>query len=48
MPQAAIFGLQTSDKNFASVSDQNWWRQKITEHRAAGFPFDHQVNDNRW
>ncbi|GAA3479461.1 TIM-barrel domain-containing protein [Streptomyces yanii] len=48
LPQASIFGLQMSDKNFASVSDQNWWRQKITEHRAAGFPFDHQVNDNRW
>ncbi|MFD4903095.1 TIM-barrel domain-containing protein [Streptomyces sp. NPDC058411] len=48
LPQLSIFGLHMSDKNFADVSDQNWWREKITRHRAAGFPFDHQVNDNRW
>ncbi|MCX5214725.1 DUF5110 domain-containing protein [Kitasatospora sp. NBC_00240] len=48
LPQRSIFGLQLSDKSFADVSDQNWWRTKITDHRAAGFPFDHQVNDNRW
>ncbi|MGW2283007.1 TIM-barrel domain-containing protein [Streptomyces sp. NPDC001770] len=48
LPQRSVFGLQLSDKNFADVSDQNWWREKITQHRAAGFPFDHQVNDNRW
>lgn len=48
LPQQSIFGLQLSDKSFADVSDQDWWRTKITQHRAAGFPFDHQVNDNRW
>ncbi|WP_327654151.1 TIM-barrel domain-containing protein [Streptomyces sp. NBC_00483] len=48
LPQRSIFGLQMSDKNFADVSDQDWWREKVTRHRAAGFPFDHQVNDNRW
>ncbi|MFF1920576.1 TIM-barrel domain-containing protein [Streptomyces sp. NPDC058221] len=48
LPQRSVFGLQLSDKNFSNVSDQNWWREKITQHRAAGLPFDHQVNDNRW
>ncbi|MGX6603277.1 TIM-barrel domain-containing protein [Micromonosporaceae bacterium Da 78-11] len=48
LPQLSIFGLHLSDKNFSDVSDQNWWRTKITQHRNAGFPFDHQVHDNRW
>ena len=48
LPQLAIFGLHMSDKGFPDVSDQNWWRTKITQHRNAGFPFDHHVNDNRW
>ncbi|MET9552653.1 TIM-barrel domain-containing protein [Streptomyces sp. NPDC006645] len=48
LPRRSIFGLHMSDKNFAGVSDQNWWREKIGRHRDAGFPFDHQVNDNRW
>jgi alpha-glucosidase (family GH31 glycosyl hydrolase) len=48
LPQLAIFGLHLSDKNFSDVSDENWWRTKITQHRNAGFPFDHHVNDNRW
>lgn len=48
LPQLSIFGLHLSDKNFPGDSDQNWWREKIGQHRAAGFPFDHQVNDNRW
>jgi alpha-D-xyloside xylohydrolase len=48
LPQLSIFGLHLSDKAFPDVSDQNWWRNKITQHRNAGFPFDHQVNDNRW
>ncbi|WP_433042094.1 TIM-barrel domain-containing protein [Dactylosporangium sp. CS-033363] len=48
LPQLAIFGLHMTDKNFPDVSDQNWWRTKITQHRNAGFPFDHHVNDNRW
>jgi alpha-glucosidase (family GH31 glycosyl hydrolase) len=47
-PQIGIFGLQLSDKNYPSVSDQNWWINKITALRNAGFPFDVQVNDNRW
>ncbi|MEU0561023.1 TIM-barrel domain-containing protein [Dactylosporangium sp. NPDC006015] len=48
LPQIAIFGLHMSDKGFPDVSDQNWWRTKITQHRDAGYPFDHHVNDNRW
>ncbi|WCN79572.1 TIM-barrel domain-containing protein [Micromonospora sp. LH3U1] len=48
LPQLSIFGLHMSDKTFPGVSDQSWWRTKITQHRSAGFPFDHQVNDNRW
>lgn len=48
LPQLSIFGLHMSDKSFDNVSDQNWWRTKITAHRNAGFPFDHHVNDNRW
>nr|WP_221382872.1 TIM-barrel domain-containing protein [Actinoplanes polyasparticus] len=48
LPQLGIFGLQMSDKNFPGVSDQNWWVNKITEHRAKGFPLDLQVHDNRW
>jgi alpha-D-xyloside xylohydrolase len=48
LPQRAIFGLQMTDHSFPDVSDQNWWQTKISQHRAAGFPFDHQVNDNRW
>ena len=48
LPQLSIFGLHLSDKNYPTVSDQNWWRTKITAHRNAGYPFDHQVNDNRW
>ncbi|WP_329050020.1 DUF5110 domain-containing protein [Amycolatopsis sp. NBC_01488] len=47
-PQIGIFGLQLSDKNFPDVSDQYWWVDKITALRSAGFPFDVQVNDNRW
>ena len=47
-PQIGIFGLQLSDKNFPDVSDENWWMSRITTLRNAGFPFDVQVNDNRW
>jgi hypothetical protein len=47
-PQIGIFGLQLSDKNYPTVSDQNWWVAKISTLRNAGFPFDVQVNDNRW
>jgi alpha-D-xyloside xylohydrolase len=48
LPQESIFGLQLSDKNFPDVSDAAWWQAKITAHRNAGYPFDHQANDNRW
>jgi alpha-D-xyloside xylohydrolase len=48
LPREAIFGLQLSDKNFPTVSGSQWWQEKITAHRAAGFPLDVQVNDNRW
>ena len=48
MPQESIFGLHLADKNFPSVSTAAWWKDKITTHKNAGYPFDHQVNDNRW
>ncbi len=52
LPSKAMFGLQLSDKghdhNSSTPSDEMWWRNKITEHRAANFPLDHVVNDNRW
>ncbi len=52
LPPKSIFGLQLSDKghdhNSATPSDEDWWKAKITEHREAGLPVDHVVNDNRW
>lgn len=52
LPQKAMFGLQLSDKghdhNSDTPSDVDWWKQKITEHRQAGYPLDHVINDNRW
>jgi len=48
LPREAIFGLQLSDKNFPKVSGSEWWENKITAHRNAGFALDVQVNDNRW
>ncbi|GIJ44416.1 hypothetical protein Val02_13020 [Virgisporangium aliadipatigenens] len=47
-PRLAVFGLQLSDKSHPGISDQSWWVNKITELRAAGYPLDVQVNDNRW
>jgi len=50
-PRSAL-GLALSDKGNDHTSDdpsdEKWWKRKITEHRAAGFPLDHIVNDNRW
>lgn len=50
-PKAAL-GLALSDKGNDHTtndpSDERWWKRKISEHRAAGFPIDHIVNDNRW
>ncbi len=52
LPQKAMFGLQLSDKghdhNSPTPSNENWWKKKILEHRQAGFPLDHVINDNRW
>jgi alpha-glucosidase (family GH31 glycosyl hydrolase) len=52
LPAKSMFGLQLSDKghdhNSPTPSDENWWKTKITEHRLAGYPLDHVVNDNRW
>jgi alpha-glucosidase (family GH31 glycosyl hydrolase) len=51
-PLKAFFGLALSDKGHdhtsATPSNENWWKEKITQHRNAGFPLDHIVNDNRW
>lgn len=47
-PAKSIFGLHLSDKGHPNHDGVNWWRSKITAHRAAGFPLDHAVNDNRW
>ncbi|RFP11409.1 DUF5110 domain-containing protein [Duganella sp. BJB475] len=52
LPPKAMFGLALSDKSHdhdaATPSDEAWWKRKVGEHRAAGFPIDHIVNDNRW
>lgn len=48
LPQRSIFGLQLSDKGSPEHPGAEWWKKKITNHRQAGFPFDHIVNDNRW
>ncbi len=52
LPMKAMFGLQLSDKghdhNSSTPSNQVWWQKKIAEHRAAGYPLDHIINDNRW
>jgi alpha-D-xyloside xylohydrolase len=52
LPPKAMFGLALSDKSHdhdsPTPSDEAWWKQKVGEHRAAGFPLDHIVNDNRW
>lgn len=52
LPQKAMFGLQLSDKghdhNSATPSDAKWWKEKIVQHRNAGYPLDHVINDNRW
>ncbi len=51
-PPKSFFGLALSDKGndhtSTDPSDENWWKRKISEHRNAGFPLDHIVNDNRW
>jgi alpha-glucosidase (family GH31 glycosyl hydrolase) len=51
-PLKSFFGLALSDKGndhtSADPSDELWWKKKITEHRNAGFPLDHIINDNRW
>ncbi len=52
LPLKAFFGLALSDKGndekSSDPSDENWWKKKITDHRNAGFPIDHIINDNRW
>jgi alpha-D-xyloside xylohydrolase len=52
LPPRAMLGLALSDKGHdhtsATPSDELWWKKKVLEHRAAGFPIDHLVNDNRW
>ncbi|WP_411767856.1 TIM-barrel domain-containing protein [Winogradskyella sp. A3E31] len=44
----SIFGLQLSDKEAPDNNGAEWWKEKITAHRKAGYAFDHIVNDNRW
>ena len=52
LPKKAMFGLQLSDKghdhNSPTPSEESWWKNKILQHRQAGFPLDHVINDNRW
>ncbi len=48
LPQKSIFGLHLSDKGSPNNSDEQWWMNTISTHRAAGYPIDHIVNDNRW
>ena len=51
LPPKAMFGLALSDKGHDHLSptpsDESWWVRKVGEHRDAGFPLDHLVNDNR-
>ena len=51
-PPIAVFGLGLSDKgndeSSPDPSDEAWWKRKVEEHRGAGFPIDHLINDNRW
>ena len=48
LPALAMFGLALSDKAHPTLSAAAWWQSKIHDHRAAGWPVDHMVNDNRW
>lgn len=48
MLQKSIFGLHLSDKADPNNNGEQWWKNRITEHRNAGYAFDHQVNDNAW
>jgi len=48
MPQKSLFGLLLSDKSDPNNNGEPWWKQMITDHRNAGYAFDHQVNDNAW
>ena len=52
LPPLAMFGLGLSDKSndetTSDPSDEHWWKRKVLEHRRAGFPLDHLINDNRW
>ena len=48
LPQKSLFGLLLSDKSDPDNAGETWWKQMITDHRNAGFAFDHQVNDNAW
>jgi len=48
LPPKAMFGLALSDKGDPKTSDAEWWKNKVKQHRDAGFPLDHMVNDNRW
>lgn len=52
LPPIAAFGLALSDKGHdhtsSTPSDEHWWKQKVIDHRNAGFPIDHLINDNRW
>ncbi|MCD0490325.1 glycoside hydrolase family 31 protein [Pedobacter sp. MC2016-14] len=48
MPQKSMFGLQLSDKGASDNEGADWWKKKVKEHRDAGYPLDHVVNDNRW
>lgn len=48
MPQKSQFGLNLSDKSDPGNNGEAWWKKMITDHRNAGYAFDHQVNDNAW
>jgi alpha-glucosidase (family GH31 glycosyl hydrolase) len=48
MPQKSLFGLFLSDKSDPDNNGEPWWKKQITDHRNAGYAFDHQVNDNAW
>ena len=52
LPPIAMLALRSptkaNDENSPDPSDERWWKRKVTDHRNAGFPIDHLINDNRW
>jgi alpha-D-xyloside xylohydrolase len=49
LPPLAAFGLGLSDKLDNTLpSDEVWWKDKVMQLRAGGWPFDVIIHDNCW